>query len=374
MNRLSIILLSIIISISVVKAQEALTFSANGFRDGDSLVMRIVDGFSPGKSGCDAVWNFSDVGTERFHTLQYELSGETFTILEDGTLWRTIIQGDTLMLKGFENRHTLIEYDEPLPLLRYPFSFGDSIQGRFHGIGKWCDHTYMRVWGDGITRADAMGTLILPTGDTLRNVIRIHSVRRTWHSNYDAIRTWTALREVVCQEEMRGITPHTSKAVPVITDTYAWYASGWRYPVLRMDTSTDGMGAKMLAVMYPPEAQAVLDYDMENDLLRQQMSMQEGNGYSGGEQDAPVNAISNHDISYDTSTGTATVSFSLTRPASVSLLLSDVAGVEWRSKEQSYDSEGTYTLSLNCSGLRHGQYAMRIVCGSDIYTEKFSIR
>lgn len=373
MNRL-FILLSIIIAIPSVKGQTVLTISGNGFRDGDSLVMRTVDRNHPGTSGRNAVWDFSNAEMGRVHTLHHRLFGDKFSTSEGCTLWRTVIHEDTLLLTGFENRHTLMEYDEPLPLLRYPFSFGDSVMGCFQGIGKWCDRTFMRVWGYGITRADAMGTLILPSCDTLRNVLRVHSVRRTWHFDYDSIHTWSILREVVRQEEMGGIVPNASKAVPVITDTYAWYAPGWRYPVFRMDASTDGMANKTFAVMYPPEVQIGLDYDMENDLLRQRMSISGGDGLSGYGTEESTKAMTAQTTSYDASTGTVTITFSLSRPASVHMLLSDVAGVAWRSTEQSYDNGGTFSLQFDCSGLPHGQYALRIMCGSDVVVEKFNVR
>ena len=355
-------------------AQTIIALSNNGFRDGDSLVMRKVDGVQPGMSGRDAVWDFSDAVTRRVHTLLYDLEEDTFSAHEDGTSWRTVVNSDTLWLTGFENRHTLMEYEEPLPLLRYPFSYGDSIHGSFHGIGKWCDRKFMRVWGDGIARADAMGTLILPSGDTLRHVLRVHYMRRTWQTDYDTIRTWEDLREVVRHEETRGFVTDASKTTPVIIDTYAWYAPGWRYPVMRIEEASDSMGMSTLAVLYPPESQMELDYDMENALLRQQTAMQDGSGSFGDGQDDSANAMTSHSTNYNAYTGTVTVVFALSRPASVSLLLSDVSGVAWRSTEQSYDVGGRFSLSLSCSGLPHGQYALRITCGTDVITDKFNVK
>ena len=374
MNRLTITIISFIMAMPTIKAQSILALSNNGFRDGDSLAMTLVDGVVPGDAGRNVVWDYSNARKWRLHTLQYKLMGDTLSAHEGGTSWHTVINGDTLLLTGFENRHTLMEYDEPLPLLRYPFSFGDSIGGSFHGIGKWCDRTFMHIWGDGVTRADAKGTLILPSGDTLRHVLRLHSVRRTWHISYDTIYTWSALREFVRQEERIGLEMAISKTAPIVTDNYVWYAPGWRYPVLRMETATDAIGTRMTALLYPPASQGELDYDMENDQSRRQMAMRGGVGFAGDKRDDPPNAITSHAIGYDASNGIVNLTFSLSRPALVSLLLSDVAGVTWRSTEKSYDGDGTYTLSLSCSGIPHGQYALRIICGNDIISEKFYIK
>ena len=352
--------------------QTVLTLAGNGFRDCDSLVMRRVGGVSPGPAGRYTVWDFSDADTGRKHILQYIQYDDTISAYDSGTSWFTVLRNDTLLLTGYENRHTLVEYDGPLPLLRYPFSYGDSIRGSFHGMGVWCDRTYMRVWGDGVTRADGEGTLILTAGDTLRHVLRLHSIRRTWHTAYDSVRTWHRLREVTRQETKEGLALETTRTASVVSETYTWYAPGWRYPVLRMENATDGIGSATLAVIYPPESQQDLDYDMENALLRQQQGMDGGQGQLIG-QDDTFNVMSNHTIVYNSSANTITVSFTLSRPATVSLLLSDAAGVVWRSVAQSYDGGGSYSLSLSCAGLPHGQYALRVTCGTEVITEKFNV-
>ena len=361
-----------IFTLSSTHGQTILTRAGNGFRDGDSLVMRRVESVSPDHVGRNAVWDFSDADTGRKHISQYIQYDDTISACDGGTSWRTVLRNDTLWLTGFENRHTLMEYDRPLPLLRYPFSYGDSIRGSFHGRGVWCDRTYMHVWGDGVTRADGEGTLILPTGDALRHVLRLYSVRRTWHIAYDTVRTWHRLRKVVRQETREGLALETTMTTPVVSETYTWFAPGWRYPVLRMENATDGIGSAALAVAYPPEAQLDLDYDMENALLRQRLETDGALGQSCGD-DESTNPLASHSTSYDSSTNTITVSFALSRPATVSLLLSDAAGIAWRSTEQSYDGGGSYALSLSCTGLPHGQYALRVTCGTEVINEKFNV-
>ena len=106
MRKYTIILILSFLTQLCIKAQTTIALSNNGFRDGDSLVMRKVDGTLPGMSGRDAVWDFSDALTRRVHTLRYDLEGDSFSAHEDGTSWRTVVNDDTLWLTGFENRHT----------------------------------------------------------------------------------------------------------------------------------------------------------------------------------------------------------------------------------------------------------------------------
>lgn len=106
MRKYTIILILSFLTQLCIKAQTTIALSNNGFRDGDSLVMRKVDGTLPGMSGRDAVWDFSDAVTRRVHTLRYDLEGDTFSAHEGGTSWHTVVSSDMLWLTGFENRHT----------------------------------------------------------------------------------------------------------------------------------------------------------------------------------------------------------------------------------------------------------------------------
>ena len=363
----------ILTTVNDVQAQTILTEVLNAPRPGDSLVMRQLSNIPHLPAGHDVVWDISQYSPGESHSLLLTGSDSLSIATENGTSWRTTFHVDTLLLTGFENRLCLVEYDRFLPLLRYPFSYGDSIKGQFHGLGTWCGRRFMRVWGHGITRAENEGTLILPGGDTLRHVLMTRSVRRTYHITYDSIHTWEALRQAVARDSRDGMAD-TAGIAPVVSETRSWYAPGWRYPVLRVDQSSDPLGSATLTLMYTPEAQQELDYDMANALVRQPLTMQGGSGLPEGEQKDSSNSMTSHTIGYDSSTNTVTVTFSLLRPASVSLLLSDVTGVVWRSTEQSYDVDGTYTLSLSCLGLPHGQYALRIMSGSDLYSETFSIK
>ncbi len=363
----------ILTNMNDVQAQTILTEALNAPRPGDSLVTRRLPGMPLLPAGRDVVWDISQYSPRENRSLLFTGSDSSSVATENGTSWHTAVHGDTLWLKGFENRLCLMEYDRLLPLLRYPFSSGDSIKGQFHGMGTWCGRRFMRVWGDGITRAEGEGTLILPGGDTLRHVLMTRSVRHTYHITYDSIHTWDALRQAVARDSGGGL-PDTAGIAPVVTETRSWYAPGWRYPVLRADQSSDPLGSATLAVLFPPESQLELDYDMENALVRQSLTMHRSSSFpEGGQKDSSI-SMDSHTTGYDAFTGTVTVTFSLLRPASVSLLLSDVTGVVWRSTEQSYDVDGTYTLSLSCLGLPHGQYALRIMSGSDLYSETFSIK
>ena len=368
-NYFIITLYIMLTTLNDVQAQTILTEVLNVPRPGDSLVMRRLPDIPQLPAGLDVVWDISQYSPGENQSLLFTGSDSLTVGTENGTSWRTSFRGDTLLLAGFENRLCLMEYDRPLPLLRYPFSSGDSIAGEFHGTGTWCDRRFMRVWGDGVTRAEGEGTLILPGGDTLRHVLLTRSVRRTYHITYDSIHTWDALRQAVARDS-RGGLPGTTGTAPVVTETRLWYAPGWRYPVLRAERSSDPLGFATLTLLYPPEAQQELDYDMENALVRQSPEFW-GNSHHTDDGDAHV--LADYSLSTDPSAQEVTMYITLSGPACVNLLLSDASGIAWRSASQAFESGGVHSISISYAGLPHGQYAVRVSCGADIFTEKFSV-
>ena len=359
----------ILTNMNDVQAQTILTEVLNAPRPGDSLVMRQLSNIPHLPAGHDVVWDISQYSPGESHSLLLTGSDSLSIATENGTSWRTTFHVDTLLLTGFENRLCLVEYDRFLPLLRYPFSYGDSIKGQFHGLGTWCGRRFMRVWGHGITRTENEGTLILPGGDTLRHVLMTRSVRHTYHITYDSIHTWDALRQAVARDSGGGL-PDTAGIAPVVTETRSWYAPGWRYPVLRADQSSDPLGSATLAVLFPPESQLELDYDMENALVRQSPDFR---GNSHHTDDGGVHVLTSYSLSADPSAMELTLHLTLSGPACVSLLLSDASGITWRSASQAFDNGGDKLLTVSYAGLPHGQYAVRISCGTDTFTEKFSV-
>ena len=352
-----------------VQAQTAITRALNATRDGDSLVMSSLTDIPLLPVGHDVVWDLSQASPESSHTLFFTGEDSRAVATEGGTSWRTVIHGDTLLLTGFENRQCLMEYDKPLPLLRYPFSYGDSITGEFHGIGKWCDRRFMRVWGEGTTRAEGEGTLILPGGDTLRHVLMTRSLRRAYHITYDSIHTWDALLQAAARDSRGGLTD-TAGIAPVVTENHSWYAPGLRYPVLRAVRSSDPLGTTTLTVLYPPESQLELDYDMENALVRQS---QEPWGTPGGAgDDGHGHLLVSHSLGTDPSAQEVTLHLTLSSPACVSLLIADASGIAWRTVSQAFGSGG-HSLSISYAGLPHGQYAVRVICGAETFSWKLTI-
>ena len=131
-----------------VSGQEQLKQSCNTLRGDDALEKRQVEmtGFSLQVK--DGVWSLEKAKTSK-----------------KSLVTRYLTEADTVMrLERGERTY-------------YSQADGDSISGYFSGTGRYCDKLFLRRYGTYLTKADATGSLVLPEGDTLRHVLRLHTER-----------------------------------------------------------------------------------------------------------------------------------------------------------------------------------------------------
>ena len=226
---------------------QTLTSPANAPREGDRLELLPVAVPDVGEAGRDRLWDFSDLqlldGKLKVEHLLRSDTTDTLMAIARRTRHYSVLRGDTLLSPGTENNLWLIRYTLPETLLRFPFAYGDSLAAPFLGTSQYCERTYHRTYGLSTVKADALGTLVTPDGDTLRHVLRVHA-RRTEGAYALPVYTEPGMRRLLA-----ALPPFTADSVHVrlaadtpihTTDTYRFFAPGYRYPVLTV--TTEGMG------------------------------------------------------------------------------------------------------------------------------------
>ena len=272
--------------LTVVNVLAQIVSHQNKYRQNDRLTGLRVSCPAFIGTGCGVTWDISqsiESPVSEDYIVEYTDVGkdavELTACLEQDTRYLYRTQGDSLLICGFENHTTLVSYDQPEAYLRFPLHYGDSIEGYFHGLGKYCDRLGMRHYGRYKTKADATGVVVLAEGDTLRNVIRLHT-ERTMAAEMMPIELLDSL----------GAYTHDSIDLHIAADTalvrmdiYRWYAEGYRYPVLETRVRRDGSGEQVLAeaaYYYPPSALASISYDPGNEESRTR-----ANGTGGQDKD-----------------------------------------------------------------------------------------
>ena len=121
---------------------------------------------------------------------------------------------------------------------------------------------------------------------------------------------------------------------------------------------------------YAPEAQELLVLDEENKKIRRRMAAQ-GTEKENGNSDANGGGGGfTYHVSQDEGSETVTIRYSSEQPANVTVLLANSQGYVLRQASQTDSS----LVSLSYSGLRPGQYILRITAGTHQFAEKFNVK
>lgn len=151
---------------------------------GDFYIAYATDTFNPGAAGAALTWNFDTLhnyGPDT--TFEADCSASPYCGDFPGTTVYQRYSGGTESAY-FNTSATALsfvgEYEAPVPIdytnyedeLRYPFSYDSSFIDTFESVFISAGYTYHR-YGSVTVRADAYGTLVLPTGTY--NALRVKS-------------------------------------------------------------------------------------------------------------------------------------------------------------------------------------------------------
>ena len=368
-----------------LSAQATLNSSCNLPRPGDRLVKQQVDYKAPGGKGVGVVWDFSDQTPLNDH---YELNyrsldahSDTLVGTEHRTMYYYHLRGDSLYSLGYENPTTLITYRKPETLLVFPFTYGRTFTDCFEGTGSYCSRLDIHVQGKSQVTADASGMLVLPGGDTLRHVLRVHHRKRMVES-MDPFTPGSSLRAdtlplILNRDSIDWYLANDSSSLQV--DTWRWYAEGYRYPVFEsVEGSVCRQGSESpyfaTSFYYPPHEQYyALDDDSDNrerrdGLVEKEYFVSNGNGGDGDGKDYCDECIS-YGISIDAQ-GELKIDYLLNESADVLIGLYDLQGRQLSDVRRQEKPVGRYTETLSLAGFPDGEYLLRLVVGGKTYGEK----
>lgn len=354
-------------------------------RADDQVEKQTVAYTAPTEGGQDIVWNFQGLEEqETCYTAGYqEAAGRKGIIVgtEQAALNYYRQTGDSLLLWGYENNLERVDYDRPILLLHTPLQYGEQWNGMFHGTKAYCEKLFSRVFGIYSAVMDATGIMLLPSGDTLRHVSRVHTTEVRAEQLYQQVSTAAGLKALI-----DSMTPYNADSIRkrmndgrilVQTDTYRWYAAGYRYPVLEtIITGPLGKEPVYTASLYcapeEQEKQADDDNGRLRELLAQQASADHGSGNNGAKSAAQHDAMSHCAVAVNGRT--VTVTYNLTDDATVTGLVCTVSGMVLRQQSQHSGPGSGYRIELDCSGLRHGEYVLSLNVNGKVTSHTVSLK
>ncbi len=313
---------------------------ANMPRSGDSLVKQQVDYIDPGIAGTNITWDFRKVNpVNDYYNLRYRIiSPDSVKIegIEHGTIYSYVVRGDSLLHTGYENSTTIMNYSIPELRLRFPVKYGDIVCSDFEGYGEYCHIISLHVSGKTTITADATGTLITPLGLTFKNVLRIKSIREYLQTGLDSL---------------------TMKL-----ESYAWYATGHRYPVFETVKTTTKMAGgresvhKVASFFYPPPEKAFLLDDSSNWSLKELSEEIKNTEFHM----TSIKLIPNPVRSW------LNIVYDLTNDGVVSFKVFDDKGILRFSLPETFKKAENYSEIINMNGFNPGIYLINVFTGKAV--------
>jgi len=299
---------------------------------GDSIVKQQMEYVHPGAAGKQITWDFRNVRpvNDEYVLLYKSQSKDTSKIagIEHHTIYRYQIRHDSLLHTGYENATTFMEYAEPELQMKYPFHYGDTIHSHFKGAGEYCHRIPLKVEGNTIITADAVGTLYTPEGLELKNVLRVKRLRDYTETGVDSLR-------------MQLIT-------------YSWYVWGSRYPVFEtVKTTTRKIGKEeverqVASFFFHPANQAAMETDTtrweRNDAASTELTVDD--------------VFTNCKLLPNPVESDLYIDYDLTQDATVSFSLHDVTGIAKVATTSVHRRAGHYREHLQMSGFTKGVYPL----------------
>ena len=349
---------------------------SNRYRSYDVLEKKQVTAKGFDLNSKKGIWSLEDAEfSEGSYNAEYSTETDTLMAVERGD--RTYYNQDRGLVSiiGSENFMELISYDMPETWLQFPMQVGDSVCGYFNGSGPYCERFFMRRYGTYKTKADATGKLVLPQGDTLRNVLRLHTERYVGTITVPIDTMLCKIPAFTVDSIIRLLAPDK-----VREDVYRWYAEGYRYPVLEAKTLSYRDSLLTEEMYYcPPDMQRTLANDEENERIRTRLAKEEQARWLASSPDENSNPKSRgkngftYNLPQDDNSDQVTINYSTDHVTKMTALVTNALGYVYRRADHSC-SVGNGQTTIDCSGLRKGQYIIYIHVDGEQYAEKVNMK
>jgi hypothetical protein len=369
------------------QAQHILTAENNMMRPEDEIVKQQVDYKDPGRVGQNVLWNFNalNLQNDAYRLFYSEDKNGQIRGVEHNTRYYYRLSGDTLFQTGYENPTTLSIDEQPELLMVFPVYYGDSTFAYFNANGRYSERLHISAMGTLRSYADAYGMMILPNGDTMKNVLRIRSVK-TFAETMKSLKRGNKQPKIfVSADSINSRLQNDSVLFEI--ETFRWYAKGYRYPIfetVNTITKTPDSIQKFfnVAFFYPPQEHYYLEDDPENSEDSLNDSSNSSNDSSSGSNSSNDSSNSSNISNDNSNWGIFTYNFHpnpvrdvllleyyTEKPAEVTISLYDMQHHLLYNRKHVCQQNDIRSIEINMSAFFMGNYMLIMDNGHEIYNE-----
>ena len=349
----------------------------NSPRSGDEIIKQQVEFKDPGREGENVIWDFGKLKSiNNRYSLTYsspDLLDNSYYILgrdtiqsnndsvqsligtEHNTMYYLQVQNNSLSVLGHENATTSLKYTPSLLSMTYPTNYNELHQKQYQSKGLYSCRIPFESQGEIKQISDAYGIMILPSGDTLKNVMRVKTVQ-------------------TIEETIFDVNNNVNTILNMNVENYKWFSKGYRYPIFEtiktipQDSSANEFST---AFFFPPQEHLYLDTDPDNLAVLDSLWNIDHNipDVTDPTEEQP-NANLSYNFYPNPVESILTVEYYLEKPSSVTISLYNLDGRLIKTVVKPISSSGIYTEQIDCSSLAKGTYIISIGTGYKVYSDK----
>jgi len=212
----NLLIIPFLILTFIANAQIKLTYETHGLMPDYVHKTQYVENVLQGSSGENQIWDFSDFKCNQIKSSEILSANDTensgkiaFTniaIIDDDNCFYFNVDEFGIEYYGLVTPNAIINFNEPIVKMKYPFTYGDEIEGEFTGEGIYYGEIFSNLYGDYKVEGDAYGTLLLPNHTVVNNVLRVKTINHIY--------------ETACQ------------TTEFYNEKYLWYSADFRMPIM----------------------------------------------------------------------------------------------------------------------------------------------
>jgi hypothetical protein len=325
------------------KAQITLRYDTHALMADTKHSTQQIEYINEGPSGANRIWDFSEL--ECLNPEVSDLKKAHFTdngskfpetnicISDNENSFYFNVDEEGIRYYGLVTPNSIIQYNNPVTRMIYPFKFGDKYEGVFDGEGIYYGQIPSYIVGSYALEADAFGTLLLPDNVAIKSTLRVKTYNKL-------------LETTMCN------------STEITTTKYLWFAPDMRYPVLVIlkQEIWPSNGEKQIVNSAYYNENAVSTKSKQN-LLN-------------------ISEYSNTNVLYkvfpNPYSESLQISYNLKKKAEVTIEIIDASGVKVHDIIRGAKQKGEYLYTFNPKKFRSslGTFFVRFYFDNKIYVEK----
>ena len=332
----------------------------NEIRIGDNLKfseLLLSENFS--LSDSLEMWDFSDAQLLSHEQNLHFFSNRDSTVkafiasFDGKTKYLYDERGDGLYLVAFQNKQVRIKYDEAEIDLRYPLCLQDSCKGWFSAHGDDVHGDLVHICGKYKYKIIGKGTLLTIDRDTLPNTLLIHNQRLVsslFNSKEKELQKYGVLDSIPKLSYNKVDSLMKSDTALVRNDVYRWYAPGYRYPILRLETISSCNGRNRILNSSALYCSVLMQNELSDDSINEEIRRKitkEGKCQKLQQQDRGQNLLKANNYSVIINNTGVNLSYSLLDDANISYGVYTQDGIFLVNRKLGKQKQGKYNMAID---------------------------